>query len=396
MKRFRHIALLAVLWAAFLSSCGGRQKVEVPDTSGYAAYAQCFDLLPEGEGWAIVSLSPYDGTTDTLHVTEPLQKIVCMSTSHVGFLDAIGAADAVVAVSGCDFVSSPRIRERIAEGLVAEAGYEAAPAYETLYQLQPDVVLSYSLGGASPMDERLTELGIRVFTLYEHLESHPLARSEYVRLFGALTGRMDAADSLFAVVSSNYHSLMVSSSSKTPFSEDEPAKNGLASSEKPLYEDGGGVWDTSSSNLPVFEDRQQKVLVNLPYAGVWYIPGAESYMARLIRDAGGEVLGSEPGTSQSGMISLERAYELACEADFWLNAGNVQSMDELRRENAAFASFPVAAPGRVYTNSRRANPAGGNDFWESGAVRPDLILKDLRTIFAGGPEDSLYYYQSVK
>ncbi len=374
MKRFRHIALLAVLWAAFLSSCGGRQKVEVPDTSGYAAYAQCFDLLPEGEGWAIVSLSPYDGTTDTLHVTEPLQKIVCMSTSHVGFLDAIGAADAVVAVSGCDFVSSPRIRERIAEGQVAEAGYDAAPAYETLYQLQPDVVLSYSLGGASPMDERLTELGIRVFTLYEHLESHPLARAEYVRLFGALTGRMAAADSLFAVVRDGYQA----SSIYGPEKMDECPEKGQSSINCGQIMDG------------------RKVLVNLPYAGVWYIPGAESYMARLIHDAGGEVLGSEPGTSQSGMISLERAYELACEADFWLNAGNVQSMDELRRENAAFASFPVAAPGRVYTNSRRAQTGGGNDFWESGAVRPDLILKDLRTIFAGGPEDSLYYYQSVK
>lgn len=139
----------------------------------------------------------------------------------------------------------------------------------------------------------------------------------------------------------------------------------------------------------------RKVLVNLPYAGVWYVPGADSYMARLIRDAGGEVLGAERGTAQSGMISLERAYELSCEADFWLNAGNVRSLDELRRENAAFASFPVAAPGRVYTNNRRAETGGGNDFWESGAVRPDLILKDLRTIFAGGPEDSLYYYRAV-
>ena len=351
----------------------------MPETSGYAVYAQYFDLLPEGEGWAVVSLSPYDGSTDTLHVTEPLQQIVCMSTSHVGFLDAIGAADAVAAVSGCDFVSSLRVRERIAAGLVAEAGYDAAPAYETLYQLRPDVVLSYSLGSDSPMDERLRELGIRVFTLYEHLESHPLARAEYVRLFGALTGRMAAADSLFAVVSEQYQAWSLSSGTNTPDFALELEKN-----------------DSSSANIPFFAlEPPQKVLVNLPYAGVWYIPGAESYMARLIRDAGGEVLGAEPETSQSGMISLEEAYKLSCEADFWLNAGNVRSLEELRRENAAFASFPVAAPGRVYTNDRRST-AGGNDFWESGAVRPDLILKDLRTIFAGGPEDSLYYYRAVR
>jgi hypothetical protein len=34
--------------------------------------------------------------------------------------------------------------------------------------------------------------------LYDHLEDHPLARAEYVRLFGALTGRIDKADSFFA------------------------------------------------------------------------------------------------------------------------------------------------------------------------------------------------------
>ena len=351
-----------VFLAVLLSQSCARQRVAVPETSGYADYAQYFDLLPEGEGWAVVSLSPYDGSADTLRITEPLQRIVCMSTSHVGFLDAIGAADAVVAVSGRDFVSSPRVRERIAEGLVAEAGYDAAPAYETLYRLRPDVVLSYSLGGESAMDERLRELGIRVFTLYEHLESHPLARAEYVRLFGALTGRMAAADSLFALVSSSYLSLAVDLSSETA----------------------------------VLEDSPKKVLVNLPYAGVWYVPGAESYMARLVRDAGGEVLGAERGTAQSGMISLERAYELSCEADYWLNAGNVRSLDELRQENASFASFPVAAPGRVYTNNRRTETGGGNDFWESGAVRPDRVLRDLRAIFSGAPDDSLYYYRAVR
>ena len=372
--------MLVLLAALFLSSCRERQRVAVPETSGYAAYAQYFDLLPEGEGWAVVSLSPYDGSTDTLRITEPLQKIVCMSTSHVGFLDAIGAADAVAAVSGCDFVSSPRVRERIAEGLVSEAGYDAAPAYETLYQLQPDVVLSYSLGGESPMDQRLRELGIRVFTLHEHLESHPLARAEYIRLFGALTGRMAVADSLFAVISEQYQAWSLSSRASTPDFALELGENG-----------------NSRANEPHFAlELRQKVLVNLPYAGVWYIPGAESYMARLIRDAGGEVLGAEPGTSQSGMISLEEAYRLSCEADYWLNAGAVRSLDELQRENAAFASFPVATRGRVYTNDRRITPGGGNDFWESGAVRPDLILKDLRTIFAGGPEDSLYYYRAVR
>ncbi len=32
------------------------------------------------------------------------------------------------------------------------------------------------------------------------------------------------------------------------------------------------------------------------------------------------------------------------------------------------------------------NSGGGNDFWESGAVRPDLVLEDLVRIFNGSGE----------
>lgn len=350
IKRIASVTLFVALLLGLLS-CQSK-RVAVPETSGVAEYARYFDLLQEEGGWAIVSLSPYDGAADTLHVAEPMGRIVCMSTSHVGFLDAIGADSTIVAVSGCAFVSSPRVQPRIADGEVLEAGYDAAPSLETLVALQPDVVLTYSLGD-SDFEDQLRALGLRVFTLYEHLESHPLARAEYVRLFGALTGRSDVADSLFATVRDNYVALAIQT----------------------------GV--------------NYKVLLNLPYAGQWFIPGAESYMAQLIRDAGGEVLGAEPGTAQSSVISIEKAYQLSLEADFWLNAGSVRSLDQLVEENAAFASFPVARHGRVFTNDRRSTPAGGNDFWESGAVRPDLILSDLVSIFAEKP-DSLEYYRLVR
>ena len=355
MRHFGHIALLGAVLAgtAFLLACSSR-RMAVPETSGAAEYARYFDLVPEGEGWAIVSLSPYDGTADTLHVAEPMGRIVCMSTSHVGFLDAIGADSVIVAVSGCAFVSSPRVQKRIAAGEVLEAGYDAAPALESLVSAYPDLVLCYSLGD-SVFEDQLRALGLRVFTLYEHLESHPLARAEYVRLFGALTGRSSVADSLFAAVRDNYLALAV---------------------------------DT--------ETEPKKVLLNLPYAGQWFIPGAESYMAQLIRDAGGEVLGAEAGTAQSAVISIEKAYELSQEADFWLNAGSVRTLEQLQQENAAFSAFPVARPGHVFTNDRRCTPAGGNDFWESGAVRPDRVLADLINIFAAAPDSLLFYYRSVR
>ena len=51
---------------------------------------------------------------------------------------------------------------------------------------------------------------------------------------------------------------------------------------------------------------------------------------------------------------------------------------------------------RVFNNNRRQTPSGGSDFWESGNVRPDRILRDLRTIFSGGNADSLWYYKRLE
>ena len=51
---------------------------------------------------------------------------------------------------------------------------------------------------------------------------------------------------------------------------------------------------------------------------------------------------------------------------------------------------------RVFNNNRRQTPSGGSDFWESGNVRPDRILRDLRTIFSDGDADSLWYYKRLE
>jgi iron complex transport system substrate-binding protein len=46
----------------------------------------------------------------------------------------------------------------------------------------------------------------------------------------------------------------------------------------------------------------------------------------------------------------------------------------------------------IYNNTLRTTPEGGNDFWESGAVRPDLILEDLIQVFHYDGSGNLNYY----
>jgi iron complex transport system substrate-binding protein len=307
-------------------------------------YAQWFDL----QDGAAVIFSPYGGAADTLRMDRPLQSFACMSSSYIGYLDALGCDSVATAVSGLAYVSDPEVRAH-----AVDVGYDAALDYETVLKLRPDLVLTYAVSAAEPPYlQKLRDLGIRTAVIHEHLESHPLARAEYIKFFGLLTGRTALADSLFADVRDRYLALV-----------DET-------------------------------DTPAKVLVNIPYADQWYIPGGDNYMTRLIHDAGGEVLGAVPGRFESSVISVETAFSLAQEADFWLNPGWCVTKEQLRSVHPLFADFPVLNKA-VWNNTKQSTPGGGNAFWETGPAHPDLILEDLRAIFDGA-EVPMHYYLPVE
>ena len=322
-----------------LSSCVTHTRPAAP---GGMEYAQWFDL----QGDKAIIVSPYGGTADTLEVTAPLRSIVCMSSSYIGFLDAIGCDSVATAVSGLAYVSDPEVQAH-----AVDVGYDAALDYETILNLRPDLVLTYAVSAAEPPYlQKLRDLGIRTAVIHEHLESHPLARAEYIKFFGLLTGRKERADSLFADIRDRYLSLVKES------------------------------------------DAPKSVLVNIPYADQWYIPGGDNYMTRLIHDAGGVVLGAVPGRFESSVISVEKAYELAQEADCWLNPGWCATKAQLRSVHPLFADFPVLGKS-VWNNTKQSTPGGGNAFWETGPAHPDLILEDLRAIFDGTEVPGYYYFQ---
>ena len=355
-------------------------------------------LLRVGED-EIISVCPFDGTEDTLRVTEPLGKVICMSTSHIAFLDAIGCDSVVCGVSGAAYVSSRMLRERFDAGLVYDVGYDQAPDYERIVALQPDVLLAYRVSAAeSPFLAKLSSLGVRVFTLYEFLEDHPLGRAEYIKAFGTMTGRRSLADSLFAAIANDYNLIAKRIDDQIDYPQSKKigvhAHSDSLSGLKPNSEYDRKVNPKAENKGPV----RIKVLMNIPYGDVWYVPGGESYMARLVRDAGGEILGAKEGESQSRAITVEEAYVLSKEADCWLNPGWCRSRRDLDASNPMFKNFRIPA---IYNNTRRVTSGGGNDFWESGYVNPQVILKDLRTIFDAvksgkSVSDSLYYYIEVK
>lgn len=329
---------------------------------------------------AMVLTYPSPGQpADTFEFKGEYNRIVCMSSGYVAALSALGKEEAIVGISGADYVSDDRVRALVEEGRIADVGYDSEPDYEKILSLSPDVVVTYSHQAAgAKFVSRLREFGVPVLVLYDYLENDPLARARYIKLFGILTGTSEKADSLYAEVEANYVSLR-------------------GAVQKHL---GDGEYIDAHKQVDVrkhidVHDRAD-VLVNIPYADIWFVPGGDNYMSQLVWDAGGRILGAEEGMSGSTQISVEKAFEYSSIADAWINTGWCDTIASLRAFHPLFSSFDVD---RVYNNTLRKNPRGGNDFWESGFVRPDLILHDLVSILHPdipiNNADVLYYYKPV-
>ncbi len=408
MKFYEYIFLATAL---AVSACGCARNVS-GDLPQDVIEPQFMNIIPEADGgYSLVSISPFDGSQDTTVISQPLSRLIVMSTSHIGFLDALGADSVIVGVSGGEYVCDSSVTVGLKNGSVEDIGYDASPDYEKIMALKPDLLLTYSVSPVkSQFLAKLESLGIKTFIVNEHLERHPLARAAYIRLFGALTGNMAAADSVLKVVSDNYISLRDSVQGRLS------ANDAYASDKSRLNigdaEQGSGGTERNTT-------KPRKILVNIPYKDQWFIPGQESYLTTLFKDAGGEILGAKPGSSVSGQISVETAYSLSKEADLWMNVGWCQTLEQLLSVNPLFEDFlrniqrNASARGYsgakgnatnssdtsasvVWNDNNRLNAKGGNDFWESGVVRPDLLLRDLIGIFRGEDNRTPIYYKSIK
>jgi iron complex transport system substrate-binding protein len=284
-----------------------------------------------------------DSISETQVVRIPVKRIVCMSTTHIAMLSALDEAGIIVGVSGTGLVYDSLIRAAVAGGRIPDVGYESNLDKELIVSLRPDLLMAYAVGASSAEYLRkLSEMGVKVMYNADYLEEHPLARCEWLKVFGILTGREAEADSLLGEVIAAYSSLA-----------DEVRS---AVKDKP------------------------DVLLGAPWEDVWYISPANSYTGRLISDAGGRYLFGDLTEPNSVPYSVEAVFRRATEADLWLNPGTAESLNDIAVSDHRMTRLPVFSSGSVWNNRNRMTPSGGNDYWEGAVVHPDLLLMDIVSI----------------
>jgi iron complex transport system substrate-binding protein len=248
----------------------------------------------------------------------------------------------------------------VEQNLIKDVGYDQGLNYETILGLKPDLIMAYGVGGeVTSILNKLKDLNQTVLLNGEYLEETPLAKAEWIKLVGALYEKEKEADEYFQKVEKNYLEI----------------KRKMA----------------SVSSRPV-------VLTGLPYKDSWWMAGGHSNLAHLIADAGGEFLWKENTSREAFIVSLEEVIARAPKADFWINCSTVNTISELISVDERFSGFPQVKKKTIYNNNFAVNKSGGNDYWEKGVVRPDLILADLVRIFHPEADSSrsFVFYKKIE
>lgn len=375
-RKLLFVFIFAVL---LLAGCGGGRQanVVVPDKDVYRPeYAEGFEILGSDsmESTVISVFNPWQGADgvkldyfvarngeeapagfEGQVIKAGARRIVCMSSSYVAMLDILGEVDRTVAVSGINYISNPYVLAH--KDRIKDVGPEMN--YELLATLRPDVVLMYGVMDAQmTVTEKLREMNIPYLYMGEYLEQSPLGKAEWIMVLAEIMDMRAHGKEVFDSIPVGYNRL------------------------KSLV---AGV-----SNRPT-------VMFNTPWNDSWVMPSTKNYSVRLVEDAGASYIYRENNSNASQPIGLETAYTLLSKADYWINVGQAMSLDELLKQNPHYAKAAAVRAGHVYNNVARVNADGANDYWESSAVHPDLILRDLITIFH--PEvlnDTLYYYKHLK
>jgi len=332
----------------------GGQIIELLNPWKEGEISQCYCVLDS------LSKVPANLPKNCIKVRRPINKIAILSSTHVEPLNMLHSLDVVSLVSNGKVINNAYLKERIKTAKLTDLKTTgmSRPDAESLLEGDPDLVFVSGFKSISPEEKRMMDIGLKLCFVSEWMEACPLARAEWIKFFAAFLGKDQEADQAFNEVVKSY------------LKARELAKQ--------------------VNNLPT-------VLLNYNFRGTWYVPGGDSYVARLVKDAGADYYWKREKKTGSLPMSFECVLDKQQDADFWLNPGVANSLSELSNMDKRYLMFDAFNQKQVFNNNKRLGPGGGNDWWESGVMHPDIILKDMICIFHPEllPNHDLYYFRKL-
>jgi len=293
-------------------------------------------------------------------ITIPVKSFAVMSSMHVALAEFAGVADRITGLGNFGYINSPLVRANIKAGKVNQIGLDGNINDELIITMHPGILMTMTNPDASfGKYKTLMDAGVPVLPNAEWLETTPLGRAEWVKLMAALVNREDLINKKFDSVEQAYNEL---------------AQLGTKTATRP------------------------HVIIGMPFKGTWYVPAGESYQAKFLKDAGAGYQWADTKGIGSLALNFETVAPEALKADYWMNLAQVDSKKEVADRDPRYESFKSFRTNGIYNNTRRVNDIGSNDYWESGAVSPDVILADLIHILHPEllPNHALVYYKQLQ
>lgn len=329
------------------------EVAEISDTV-YVKYAEGFEVNYQPTGIEIISHSISNNSpfADTLilptiklvdqsvsdNMLNPdIKSLACQSSTHLAFLNVLGKLNLVKGLCGLEYVQNLKIIEALKKNETIEICAGEQAVIEPLQQISPDLFLIYPF--ETEGKQKYNAAGIRTFYIAEYLEQSPLARLEWIKLFGLITGETKLANAYFEKTEKEYLS--------------------LATNKK----------DTSS-----------RFILNLPFKENWFMPSANSMIVNLIEDAGLTYYYPASGITENENRSTETVWNDGVFAEYWIIMASRPadfSLEDLLAEEPVYKEFSAVKNNRViFCNTSTS------DYFVEGVVEPEIILKDI--LFATG------------
>ena len=315
---------------------GGYKLLSVADGNRYL-------VVPEGA-------EPPAGLDGDIRVLrQPLKNVYLAATAAMALFDALDSLD-VITLSGtqADGWTVENAAAAMEAGDMIYAGKYSEPDYEMLVESGCDLAIESTMILHTPkVQEMIERLGIPVFIEHSSYEDHPLGRTEWIRLYGAMLNKEAEAEAFF---------------------------------------------DTQAEVIDELRDfpntEKTVAFFYINSAGKAVVRTSDDYIARMIEIAGGRYVFSDltqDSALSSVSLGMEEFYAAALDADYLIYNAAIDSpvttMEEFLSKSPLLADFRAVREGNVWCTDKT--------LYQATDIVGSLIT-DIHAMLAGSTDDQTF------
>ena len=351
-------------------------------------------LIPKGkEGdetvtrLALQRTSGMGCTTDT--VRTPVERSAVFIAPHCQLMYELGCQQAIRGVCDLNYINIPDVRKRAAsagkasagnasaQNSIVDCGSSMAPDIERIIALKPEAIL------VSPFENsggygKLDKLHIPIIEAADYMESSPLGRAEWMKFYGMLFGKASkAADGNASKTADGKASKAVLSASC------EATADSLFSQIEKEYL----KLKAEAGKLP----KGLSILTERKTGNVWYVPGGQSTIGILLKDANARYIFSDDQHSGSLPMSPEQILAKGSQVDVWAFkyfGGAPLSQVQLLQEYDGYKALAAFNRGNIYQVDTSTVP-----YFELTSFHPELLLREFIILAHGERFGKLKFYK---